>query len=171
VAVLIGQDAMAGVAGAGPGLLAPAAVLVASLSYAIAGTIGRGQRAMDPMVLATGQLTASTLLGIPLIAVFDRSWRTAAPSSEAIGAVAGLALISTVLAYRLFFRLLRSVGATNTLLVTLLIPVSTAVLSAVVLRELITAREVVGMAIVASGLAIVDGRLIRRVWPVRLSRR
>ena len=83
------------------------------------------------------------------------------PRSAYVALVA-LALFCTSLAYILYFRLLASAGATNSLLVTFLIPVTAILLGALVLDERLALRHFAGMALIAAGLAAIDGRLLRR---------
>ncbi len=71
----------------------------------------------------------------------------------------GLALLSTAMAYVLFFRILATAGATNLMLVTFLIPVSAILLGAAVLGEQLQSKHLIGMAMIAVGLAAIDGRL------------
>ena len=73
-----------------------------------------------------------------------------------------LALLSTAFAYILYFKLLASAGATNSLLVTFLIPVTAILLGSFVLGEQLAPRHFVGMALIGLGLAAIDGRLLRR---------
>ena len=73
----------------------------------------------------------------------------------------GLALLSTALAYVLYFRILATAGATNLLLVTFLIPVSAIVLGVAVLGERLAPTQLAGMALIAVGLTAIDGRLGR----------
>ena len=61
----------------------------------------------------------------------------------------------------IYFRILASAGATNLLLVTFLIPVSAILLGALVLSERLAAAELAGMALIAVGLAAIDGRVLR----------
>src|SRR5690606_26661870 len=123
VAVMIGLD---GAQALGAPVLAQLACLAAAFSYGLAGIFGRRFHAMGiaPMATATGQVTASSILLLPMMLFVDRPWQLPAPGTQAIAAVLGLALLSTALAYILFFRILATVGATNVLLVTFLIPVS-----------------------------------------------
>src|SRR5271167_691637 len=79
------------------------------------------------------------------------------------GAVFGVGLLSTALAYVLCFRILAAAGATNLLLVTFLIPVSAILLGALVLGELLLPRHFLGMALIGLGLMFIDGRLPRRI--------
>jgi len=164
VVVMIGPAALAGL---GVAILAQIAVLGGALSYAFAGIFGRRFRAMgiSPAVTALGQVTASTLMLAPIALFVDHPWTLVPPGLSVWAAVLGLALLSTALAYILYFRILASAGATNVLLVTLLVPVSAIILGALVLGERLDPRHFAGMALIAIGLAAIDGRLLRRLKP------
>jgi drug/metabolite transporter (DMT)-like permease len=112
------------------------------------------------MMTATGQLTASTLMLTPVALIVDQSWTLTHPSLAAWAAIAGLAILSTALAYLIFFRILASSGATNLLLVTFLIPVSAVLLGFLFLGEQLAPRHFAGMGLIALGLAAIDGRLL-----------
>lgn len=158
VAVLVGPGVLAGVQG-----WAPLASLGAALSYGFAGVFGRrlGRMGVAPMSAAAGQLLGASLILAPLALTLDRPWTLPAPGLPAVAAVLGLALLSTALAYVVFFRLLASAGAMNLALVTLLVPVSALLLGALFLGEALTAGEAAGMALIALGLAAIDGRAWR----------
>ncbi len=162
VAAMIGPAAWGGV---GDGLLPQVAVLGAALSYSFAGIFGRRFKGMgvSPMVTATGQVTASALMLVPVALLVDRPWTVPLPTPAAWGAVAGLALLSTALAYVIFFRVLASAGATNLMLVTFLIPVSAILLGSLFLGERLAVRHGIGMVLIAGGLAAIDGRLFARL--------
>jgi drug/metabolite transporter (DMT)-like permease len=98
---------------------------------------------------------------LPLALIVDRPWRLPMPHLEVWGAVLGLALLSTALAYILYFRILATAGATNLLLVTLLIPVSAILLGTMIRGEQLDLRHLAGMGILVLGLVIIDGRLLR----------
>ena len=130
VAVLIGPAAFAQPTGSLWGQLA---CLGAALSYAFAGIYGRRFRAMGvaPLDAAAGQVTASSVLILPIMLIVEQPWTLAAlPPPATWAALAGLALLSTALAYVLYFRILAAAGATNLLLVTFLIPVTSILLGA-----------------------------------------
>jgi drug/metabolite transporter (DMT)-like permease len=160
VAYMIGLDALGDL---GSNLLAQLAVLTAALSYAFAGIWGRRFRAMgmSPLLPAAGQVTASSVLMLPIALIVDKPWTLPMPGSETWLALLGLALLSTAIAYILFFRILATAGATNLMLVTFLIPVSALLLGVLILGEQLQARQLVGMALIAVGLAAIDGRLFR----------
>ncbi len=156
VAVMIGPGSLARVGGQD---LAEFAVLGAALSYALAGIYGRRFYATPPLVTALGQVSASALMMLPLALFIDRPWTLPPPGLATLGALAGIALLSTALAYVIYFRILATAGATNLMLVTFLIPVSALILGTTVLGESLTAGQLAGMALVGLGLAAIDGRL------------
>ena len=162
VAAMIGPEALNGLGG---GALAELACLAAALSYAFAAIFGRRFRRMGvaPLATAAGQVSASTVLLLPVMLLIDRPWTLAAPHAATWAAVLGLGLLSTALAYVLYFRILATAGATNVLLVTLLVPVSAILLGALVLGERLLPRHVLGMALIGLGLMFIDGRLPRRI--------
>jgi drug/metabolite transporter (DMT)-like permease len=144
----------------GHALAAEVACLVATLSYALANIWGRRfkARGLAPMSTATGQLLASTLLLAPLALAVERPWTLTLPSLEAFAALLALALVSTALAYVIYFRILATAGATNLLLVTLLIPPSAILLGALFLNERLGPQHGIGLAAIGVGLALIDGR-------------
>lgn len=157
VGVLTGADL---VSVTGDNHWAHLAVLGAALSYACAGLYGRRFAALPPLATACGQVTASTILLLPLVAIIDRPWTLAAPSPATWGAVAGMALLCTALAYILYFRILAVAGATNLLLVTLLIPVTAAGLGMLWLDERLQPHQLAGSALIGMALLLVDGRIL-----------
>lgn len=161
VVVLIGPDALGDLGQ--QDLVGEAACLLAALSYAVAGIYGRRFRGIPSLKVATGQITASTFILLPLVAVFDQPWRLPAPSVHVWLAFAGIALLSTALAYLLYFRILATAGATNLLLVTFLLPISAVLLGWLALGEQVAPTTFIGMAIIGVGLACIDGRPLRLI--------
>jgi len=159
VVMIIGTDALKGL---GADVLAQFAVLGAAICYSLAGVFGRRFRRLgiSPLITATGQVSASTVLLLPLAILADKPWRLPVPSIEIWGAVLGLALVSTAFAYIIFFRVLASAGVTNIMLVTFLIPVSAILLGVTFLGEHIQIKHLVGMGLIGLGLAAIDGRAL-----------
>lgn len=159
VVVMIGPGAISGL---GADLLAQLACLGGAVAYAFAGVFGRRFKRLgvDPIVVAAGQVTASTLVLAPLALVIDRPWALAMPAATTWAAIVGLAVLSTALAYILYFQILQRAGATNLLLVTFLIPVSAIALGSLVLGERLNDPEIVGMALIGLGLLAIDGRVL-----------
>jgi drug/metabolite transporter (DMT)-like permease len=157
VIVMIGADALRGF---GVDLLADLALLLASVFYASSGIYGRrfSKMGVSPMVTATGQITASTVILVPLALLVDRPWTLPAPGAPVWAALVGLAALSTTLAYVIYYRILATAGAVNLLLVTFLVPVSAIILGALVLGERLHANHFLGMALIGVGLLCIDGR-------------
>ena len=139
--------------------LAQIAVLTATLSYAFAGVWARKHLAgLPPLVAAAGMLTATMLIMVPL------AWHVEGPLSlalrvDTLAAIAYYALVATVLAYLLYYRVLAMAGSGNLMLVTLLMPPIAILLGWAVLGEALHPRALLGFAILAFGLLILDGRL------------
>src|SRR5271165_5591856 len=165
VVVMIGPGALGGLT---THVVAQLAILGAAVSYACAGIFGRRFRGLPAMVTATGQVTAGAIMVVPLALVFDRPWTQTMPGMAAWAAVVSAAVFCTALAYAIYFRILATAGATNLLLVTLLMPVGAVWLGVGVLGELIHPREVAGMALIGLGLMAIDGRLLAWLSPRRL---
>jgi drug/metabolite transporter (DMT)-like permease len=160
VVIMIGPSALRGLGLAGLGKLS---VVCAALSYACAGLYGRRLTGLNPVVAACGMLVAATLVMLPVALVVDTPTGFAAARNAGPliwGALAGLALLTTALAYIVYFRILATAGATNLLLVTFLIPVSALLLGGLVLGERPGWSEFAGMALIFLGLVAVDGRLL-----------
>jgi drug/metabolite transporter (DMT)-like permease len=163
VVVLIGPGALRHLGAHTWGELA---IVGAAVSYAFAGVYGRRFREMPAVVPVAGMLATSALIALPIALVLDRPW-AARPGVATAGALLGLALLSTAAGFLIYFRLLSSAGATNVMLVTLLIPVTALLLGSLILGERVGAAALAGMALIACGLLAIDGRL----WPRRLALR
>jgi drug/metabolite transporter (DMT)-like permease len=161
VASLLGPDLLWG--GAAINVWAELAVLGAALSYALSAIFARRVRSLglEPIDVAAGQATAATVFLAPLALAIDRPWTLPMPSGVVVASVLALAAFSTALAYIVYFRVLAGAGATNVALVTLLVPVTSVILGALILHERLMMRQFFGFALIALGLAFIDGRLPR----------
>lgn len=157
VAVLVGPGA-----DAGGDTLADLACLAASFIYAFASRYGRKFAHLPALSIATGQMTAAAVLMLPLAAL-EQPWSGPALGAWQWASLAALGLVCTGFAFLLFFRILALAGSTNVLLVTFLVPVSALLLGTLALHEALTVRSLAGMALIAAGLAAIDGRLARLV--------
>lgn len=164
VAVMMGGATLGGGWGT---VAAYLACLGAALAYGFAAVYGRRFRkaAIDPLAVATAQVTASSVMMLPLMLAVDRPWTLAMPGLDSVLALIGLAIVSTAFAYLLYFSILSGAGATNLSLVTFLVPVSAIILGIAFLDEVLLPRHMIGMALIGLGLALVDGRLFRRRIP------
>jgi drug/metabolite transporter (DMT)-like permease len=163
VVVLIGPSALDGM---GATALGELAVLGAAISYAFAGVYGRRLSGLQPAVAAAGMLVCSSVMVAPLALAVDGLPRSV-PSISVISAILAIAVLSTALAYILYFRILAAAGATNLLLVTFLIPVTAILFGVVLLGERLGLPAIAGMALIFAGLACVDGRVLARLRPAR----
>ncbi|UEM17159.1 DMT family transporter [Bradyrhizobium barranii subsp. barranii] len=114
-----------------------------------------------PLGTATFQLMASTVMMAVVAGAMEQPWHLSMPGLTTWLAVLGLAALSTALAYIVFFQIIRRSGATNVMLVTLLIPVTAILLGWLVLGEPISAREIAGAIVIGSALLVIDGRALR----------
>lgn len=164
--VLIGPGVLKGVTNS---VLGQLAVMGAAISYAFAGAFARRFTAwgISPLIVATGQVTTAAIIMVPLALMVEQPWHITALPKEAFGAVLGLSLFSTVVAYILYFRLIASAGATNAALVTFLIPISAILLGVTFLQEQFTLLQALGMSLVGLGLLVMDGRLVKTVNELR----
>lgn len=137
------------------------AVLAASASYGMGGLWAKSRlREIPPVTSATGQLLCSTVVMTILVAIFAEPAHLLQISARAWAALAGLALISTAIAYLIFFRIIARAGASVVLLVTMMIPVSAIAMGYFFLGERLLIREVIGTLIIGFALVIIDGRAV-----------
>lgn len=134
--------------------------LAGAFSYGIAALVGRRlPQRVPPLGTAAFQMMASTVMMAFVAGVVDRPWQLSMPHVTTWLAVLGLAALSTALAYIVFFQILQRSGATNVMLVTLLLPVTAMLLGTLVLGEPVAPREVIGAIVIASALLLIDGRV------------
>ena len=136
------------------------AILGAALSYAFAGLYARAfLRGIGPEVSAAGMLAGAALCITPAAL-----WIEGAPdmdySPAAWAGLAYLAFAASALAYFLYYAVLRRAGAGNLSLVTLMIPPASILLGAVLFDERLGPGVYVGFGLLASGLLIIDGRIL-----------
>jgi drug/metabolite transporter (DMT)-like permease len=149
VVVMIGMEFLSRL---GSGVVGQLAMLGATCSYGFAAVYGRRFDTGSNMASAAGMLSGATLLILPLALVIDRPW-TLSPGPLSIGALFGLALLSTALAFVVWFRLITTAGPSNTSLVTFLIPLTALGLGVLLLGEEPTLVSLLGLLIILTGLA------------------
>ena len=159
VAVMIGPSLLTSL---GSSALAQLACVAASLSYALAAVWARRFKRLgiSPFSVTTGQLTAGALVMLPVSLIVDQPWTRAIPPLSAWAAIGALAILCTALGYVLYFRLIDRAGATNALLVTLLVPPVAILLGGLFLGETLAPQDFAGLALIALGLGAIDGRLL-----------
>jgi drug/metabolite transporter (DMT)-like permease len=138
-----------------------------ALSYGFSALAARRMlKDSPPLGTATFQLMASTVMMAIVAGAVEQPWHLAMPGVATWLAVLGLAALSTALAYIVFFQIIRRSGATNVMLVTLLIPVTAILLGWLVLGEPISMREIAGAIVIGSALIVIDGRALRMLQRV-----
>lgn len=110
ICLIIGYQALGGL---GRELGSQLLILLSALSFAVAAIYGRRFGGLDPLLPACGSLLCGALVLIPLSLLVEHPW-TLSPSPAAIGALLGLAVFSTALAFVIYFQLLHSLGSLGT---------------------------------------------------------
>lgn len=159
VAVLVGPDLLLR---AGDSLVAQGAIGLSAVFYALSGIYARrfAPLGLAPMQSAFGQMATATIIIAPVALVYDMPWRLPPPGAFTIAAVVFLAVVATALGFVMFFRVLASAGATNVMLVTLLVPATATALGVTLLGETVEVRHVLGMGVIVFGLLLMDGRVL-----------
>ncbi len=139
------------------------AIILGALSYGFAGIWAKKRlKGLPPQVAAAGMLTSSSLIMLPL-AWFIEGPITLSLAPSTIGALVYISLIATAGAYLLYYRVLAMAGSGNLMLVTLLIVPMAIALGALVRGETLAPSAYAGFALLALGLLIIDGRIMRRL--------
>lgn len=137
--------------------------LGAAFSYGLSGLWARRRLSgVPPLVAAAGQLVASAVATALIASALERPWTLPMPGPATWLALLGLGILSTAIAYILFFQIIARSGPSNVMLVTLLIPAPAILLGRAVLGESFEVHQIAGAAIIAAALAIIDGRLA--IW-------
>jgi len=139
------------------------AAVLATVCYAFASAWARRTMVgLPPEMSAAGMLTSSSLIMVPLALILE-----GVPSvhlmPSTLAALAFFTVIATAFAYLLYYSVLRRAGSGNLTLVTLMIPPMAILLGAVFLHERLEPREFLGFRLVALGLIVIDGRLLRLI--------
>lgn len=142
-----------------PGNLGAYAVLVAGMCYALALVIGVRFKGLNPGVIPAGMLWMASIIMLPAL-WFGRPLFTGEVMASSVTAVVALGVLCSAIAFILFYRILEKGGATNTSLVTFLVPVSTLFLAWIFLGETLSLMEVWGIGLIFCGLIVVDGRIL-----------
>lgn len=136
----------------------------AAISYGFSGLWAKRHLSATPPLQSAGcQLISSTfILGI-LLPFIGPALPTEIPDISVILSVLALSVLSTAWAYVIFFRLITETGASNAMLVTLLVPVSGSLLGWLVMNDSLSLHQVVGALVIAAALIVIDGRLWRKL--------
>lgn len=148
ISLIVGVDAFSGL---GSQAVPQLAIVAATVAYAFAALFGRHFTGMDPLLPAAGSMLTGTALLIPAALIVDRPW-TLAPSQESVLALLALSVVSTALAFAIYFRLIRTLGSVGTTAVSYLrVPVGVAI-GFVFLGERLQPTAWIGLALVVLGV-------------------
>jgi drug/metabolite transporter (DMT)-like permease len=136
--------------------LAQLAVLGGALSYAVSAAWARARLShVPPQVAAMGMLTGSTLIMLPL-AWWREGPMTLALEADTALALAYVSLIASAAAYLIYYRIIAAAGAGNAMVVTLTIPPVAIALGALVRGEALPPQALLGFAVLAAGLLLLN---------------
>ena len=131
-----------------------------AISYGFSALWGRRRlQGVPPLTSAFCQVLSSSAVLLVLMLVIDQPWTFAMPGVTTWLSLVALGIFATSTAYLVFYRILARSGATNVMLVTLLMPVSTIVLAHFVLGETLGLREAIGALVIGAALLVIDGRM------------
>lgn len=156
VGVLFGPEAFAG---RGAMLTGMTLALIGAMSYGCAGVWGARFRAVPPLLSSCCQLICSSVVVLVLSLAVDRPWTLPMPGALTVASLVALAVVSTALAYLVFYRVLAVAGGANAMLVTLIMPPMSILFGIVLLGETFELRYAIGAVVIALGLVVIDGRL------------
>jgi drug/metabolite transporter (DMT)-like permease len=149
ICLIIGVQALDGL---GRELWAQFAIVAATVCYAVAAIFGRSFKGLDPIMPAAGSLLCGAAILVPISLFADRPW-TLAPSPQSVAALLGLSVISTALAFVIYFRLVHTLGSVGTTAQAYLrVPIGVAI-GVVFLGETLTSTAWAGLACVIIGVA------------------
>jgi len=138
-------------------------VIIATISYGFAGVWGKLRlQNFSPIIAATGMLTVSTIILTPY-AIINHLEEIYSLNFYIVKYAFVFAIICSVFAYFLYFKILESAGAGNLLICTIIIPPSSIFLNAFFLDQNITTNEYLGLIVIILGLIILDGRLFKKI--------
>ena len=138
-------------------------IIIATVSYGFAGVWGKLRlHNLSPIIAATGMLTVSTIILTPY-AIINHLEEIYSLNFYIFKYAFIFAIICSVFAYFLYFKILESAGAGNLLICTIIIPPSSIFLNAFFLDQNITTNEYLGLIVIILGLIILDGRLFKKI--------
>ena len=138
--------------------LAQAAVLGASLCYALAPIWGQLFSELPAITTAAGAMGCAGMLMLPAAAILERPWMLALPPAQAVAAVVALAVVCTALAFVVFFALIEEIGPVRATVITYVNPAVAAILGVAILGEHLTGGMAVGFVLILTGSVLAARR-------------
>jgi len=140
-------------------LAGSAALVLSSICVALSNVLVKARgKDLDPSIIAAGQMTCGLipllLIGIPLEGnPFNFRWTTVA-----VVCLFYLAIVGSVLAFILYYWLLRNMEVTKTMLIALVTPIVAVTLGMIVLSEELDWRTFAGGVMIIAGIGLVTRR-------------
>lgn len=138
-----------------PGRLAAiVVVIVATVMYA-AGAVYAKQWVSgndSPLTIAAGQVLTAFLVTLPAAFLLDPLPDPEGITPAVAGSILALGAFGTGAAFLVFYTLIERVGATNTTLVTYIVPLVAVAAGAIVLGERLALPAIIGGALIVSGV-------------------
>jgi drug/metabolite transporter (DMT)-like permease len=140
----------------GPGLIvASLAAMAAAMSYAFAGTfVRRRLHDVGGLELATGQLAFGALVLMPFALLFGAP---GVPSAAGAASLLAVGLVSTALAWPIFFRVMSRTTPTAASTVTFIVPAFAITWGGLVLAEPVGPELLAGFGLILVSLVLVLG--------------
>lgn len=151
IIAIVGPGAVA--TGLGGDALAQAAIVAATLCYAVAVLFGRNFAGLPAIVPAAGSTAVSALVMVPAALLIEHPWTLPMPSMASVLALAALGTCSTAGAFVIYFRLLGSLGSVGTASVAYLRAAVSVAIGILFLGELPRWQVAGGLALVLIGVA------------------
>ena len=133
-------------------------ILLATVSYSFAGIWAKLKLSdVPPLISATGMLTFSTVILSPFAAIYFNDDLINLNFPIIFYSIM-FAVLCSVIAYFLYFKILEKTGAGNLLICTIIIPPASIILNSLILGQVISISELIGLMIITLGLIVLDGR-------------
>ena len=149
IALIVGTSAFSGI---GQQALPQLAIVLATVCYAGAAIYGHSFRGLPPIVPAAGSLFMGSLVLVPASLLVDHPW-TLHPSVQSVAALLALSVLSTAVAFVIYFRLVQTLGSVGTTAQAYLrVPIGVGI-GVVFLDESLSVVAWIGMVCVMLGVA------------------
>ena len=162
LAILLAPELAGGVQATMWGLLA---ALGAAASYGGAVVYTQQKlRGLPPLVGPTAQLTTAAIIMLPLSLLVEQPYNLPLPSWPALGSLLLLAVVSTALAFVVYYRAMETISATVLSMTTYIIPIVATILGVVVLSERLDWHVYLGCVFIIAGVMVVNGVFRSSGW-------
>jgi drug/metabolite transporter (DMT)-like permease len=152
VVLIAGANSLIGL---GQSSFGQAAIILASVSSAVAAIQGRRLNDVPPELAAAGTLTCGAIILVPLSFVVEAPLHST-PSAGSIAALLFNAFVATALRSVIYFRLLRTIGSMGTTSVSYLKPAVGVLIGFALMGEELTSTAVMGLLAILLGVATIS---------------